>query len=440
VKPSSNHLERRPGIRLSKEFANRSLHPGGDERHARDANLLRVLNLIRHRGAVSRISLARHADLAPSTITVITRRLIRSGLVKEASKAFAVHGRRATQLVINSDAYYALAVDLGRSVGRVAIVNLAGELVRQAVIPTKHLDRTTLGDQLASALWQFVEASGVSWRKVCGVGVGTRGFVDQAGLTFRSPVVFGWAEAVSLGPPLERTLGLPVIMENDMRAAALGEQLYGAARGLNGPMIYVTISDGVGAGIVIDGKVYRGAVGTAGEFGHITVDANGQACSCGNRGCIENFASVPAIIDAFLHRRTQDGDLSAVNGQPVEAATWPEQPEEQLQAIVRAARAGDPVATAVLEEAGHRLGQGIVGLVNLLDPQIIVLGRQAGVMGDILLNAVRETVAERTQMTLFDPNRIVLSKLGENGELKGLAALVVDRFLYSYFPVQKSVR
>jgi predicted NBD/HSP70 family sugar kinase len=243
----------------------------------------------------------------------------------------------------------------------------------------------------------------LSQGRILGVGIGISGFVDaEAGVDLYSPIL-GWRE-VPIRAPLEQRLGLPVYVENDVNALTLAERWYGAGRNFR-DFICITVGEGIGAGVVIGGELYRGAAGGAGELGHTTINPDGPRCRCGERGCLEVYAS-----DRFLLHQA-----SALGYQGI--------PE-----LITAAQNGDGTARQVFHDMGRALGIGTKNIVNLLNPEAVVLGGERLDAADLFLPAFEEEVRRHSFPKEAEELAIVRAELGEDGFLVGAATLVVREF------------
>jgi glucokinase len=232
------------------------------------------------------------------------------------------------------------------------------------------------------------------------------------GVIASAPNLPGWRD-VPFKEIVEAALGLPAHVGNDANLAALGEHSYGAGRG-DDDMIYLTVSTGIGGGIIADGRLVLGTAGLAGEPGHMTILPDGPPCNCGNTGCLEVLASGTAI-GREARRRLAAGEASALAGQPIETV--------DAEDVVRAARAGDRLAAEVFGEAMGYLGVGVANLVHLFNPRAIIIGGGVSNAGDLLFHPVREAVRRRCMAAFRQDIRIIRAKLGDDVGLLGAAAL-----------------
>ncbi|MFS0558251.1 ROK family protein [Brevibacillus sp. 179-C9.3 HS] len=304
---------------------------------------------------------------------------------------------------------YAIGLDLGGTKILTGLVDRGGRIIAQKQLPTfAEEGEKAVIERVLSAIHDVLSASGIDPRKVRGVGIASAGVINSE----RSEVVFasnlGWRN-VPIGTLIEQRFGLPVRLFNDANAAAIAEWLWGAGAGTQN-MIYVTVSTGVGAGVISGGRLICGRDGSAGEFGHISIDWNGPSCSCGNRGCLENYASGTAIENAARHKLTTTND-------PVTA-----------KSISEAALAGDPFSEQIIKQAGFYLGVGAANLIYLFNPEVIVFG--GGVMNasTILMPEIKKSMRDRCIPGLAQDVRVVLSQIGVEAGVMGAAGGIHQAF------------
>jgi predicted NBD/HSP70 family sugar kinase len=314
-----------------------------------DVNRSAVLAHLGAQGPASRADLARELGLSPASLTQLTKDLIADGLLVELEHSPSQGGRPARML--------GLAASAGRAVGvkvvddHVAFVEVGidGVVLRSASEPFDASASTFLAD-LVGLLARFIEGGGPT--RLLGVGVGVPGSVDRQGNGLVDSTPLGWNQ-VPLGATLRRELGLPVIVENNVNALAMAERLYGVGR-RHSSFLVVTIGTGVGAGFVVDGVVLRGSTGGAGEIGHTPIVEDGPICSCGSHGCLEAVIGEAALVRTARER----GIIGARGG---------------IGALRTAADEGDARAAALFGEAGHLLGRTLAGIVQMLDPEVVIL-------------------------------------------------------------------
>ncbi len=251
------------------------------------------------------------------------------------------------------------------------------------------------------------------------MAIAAAGAIDpEKGIVTDSPNLPGWHN-IPLKDEVEKAMGVRTFVINDATAAALGEHRFGAGRGVRN-LIYLTVSTGIGGGIIIDNRLYSGASGSAGELGHMTIDVIGPRCACGNVGCLEVLASGKAVAreaQRLIAQGTRTAILEIAEGD-VHYVT--------AQTVAAAASRGDAVAVSIINRAATYLGVGLVNLVNIFNPQMIIVGGGMGKMGELLLQPARQVVAERAFRHPASIVRIVTSELGDNSGVFGAVAFVED--------------
>ncbi len=274
-------------------------------------------------------------------------------------------------------------------------------------------------ERIVASIEAALETAGVGRSELAAIGVCSPGPCDtEAGIISDSPNLPDWKD-VPICRHLEEKLGAPTVLENDATAAALGEHVFGAGRGCR-HMVYITVSTGIGGGLIIDGKLYRGASGNAGEIGHITIDPEGPRCGCGNRGCVEAFASGAALA-------AQGEALVARGASPALARLAQEEGVITGGTVGRAAEQGDPEARRLVERAGYYLGIGLAAYVNILNPEVIVIGGGLAKVGDLLLGPARAEMERRAFAQSLAPLRLERAELGDYVGVMGVVALLQER-------------
>jgi glucokinase len=301
-----------------------------------------------------------------------------------------------------------VGIDLGGTQLRVAVADDRGRLRTVVRHPTEAArGRQHVIDRIVSAVAEALDHDGTTRRRVRALGIGLPGPVDPAAGLVISPANLPGFRNVPLNRILARATGIPSFLHHDAHLAALGEHRRGAARGAS-ELIYVTVSTGIGAGLILGGELYAGAHGIAGEVGHIVVQRDGPRCTCGNRGCLEAIASGTGIARAARESAYKT---------PSSALHRLEHPH--AEDVARAARAGDELANAILENAGIYLGLAMGTLVNLFNPQLIVLGGSVIKAGSLLLAPMRHSMNASSWKASRRGLRIVRPELGDDAGLIG---------------------
>lgn len=375
----------------------------------REGNRDRLLAVLREQGPLHRAELARRVQLSRSTVSSITSQLLQDDVLVEVSAAESGHessDRRGDRLLtINGDQGIALGMDFGTDQVRVALANAAHEVVASDAAPIPPAmpweERLELG---LSAANRLTAGANVSSRDLRGVGLGIPDPIDLVSGTVVSTRSDSrpWT-GVRAADECARRLGVPVYLDNASHLATIAEVTWGAGRGVHNS-IYVKMSNGVGAGFFLNGRFYRGTVGAAGEIGHFSVDQDGPACPCGNRGCLELYAGSTAILDA----------LRPLYGQ-----------QFTLDQILDAVRNGDRACRRVVEDAGRMTGHVLANVCNLLNPELIIIGGELAAAGDVLIEPMRDVCSRYGLSIANDCMQIVPAALGyEAGVLGGVATVL----------------
>ncbi len=381
----------------------------------REINRNLVLNLIKSRGPISRTDIARLSGLSLATVSGITADFIASGLVHELGEGESTGGRRPVLLRLNYQAGFVVGVKLMEQAITSALTDLDASVLHHRATPLT----TTSGTEPAGVIRAIIQAventiseAGVDRARVLGIGIGMAGVVDgEAGICRYSPF-FGWRD-VPIAEPVAAHFELPVCLENDVNTLTIAEQWFGYGHGVD-HFVAVTVGRGVGAGIVVNGQFYRGALGGAGELGHITLQENGPPCDCGKRGCLEALTSDPAMVRQARVAITLGERTTLAKAEPL-----------TLEAIVAAAEAGDALARRLLGDSGHWLGIGIAHLVNILNPQMVIVGGEGVRAGEWRFGPMRDAIREHAFDGLADELEIIIEPSGDETWARGAACVVL---------------
>lgn len=380
---------------------------------ARDINRRILLNLVRTGQPISRADLARHSGLQRSTVSEIVKQLISQRWVTEGAIGHLPRGRRPQFLQINEGRAGIVGIDIRPSHTLIALANLSGQFLAQEQMATSS-DPHKFVDELAARLAAFVKSH--SAMTIEGVGVSLPGLVDRISERLMYAPNLGWRD-LDLKTPLERAAGLPVEIENAANACALAEIWFGQRVDGVRDLIAVTVSEGIGTGLIANGQLINGPTGVAGEFGHVSINEMGPECKCGNRGCWELYASNSAAIRAYGEATSggRNGKSSAIRR--ASAPTFDD--------ILRLAEQGDVKAAEVLDRMARYLGLGISMLINGIAPSLIVLIGEVTRAWDRVGPIIKKTVAERSRMTPM--TRIIPSEDSAQPRLRGTIALVLQK-------------
>jgi glucokinase-like ROK family protein len=388
-----------------------------DTQWVRRVNRDAVFKLLIERGPISRTALARLTHLTPATVFSIADELVQQDLAQEHSIGHSIGGRRPMLFKFNPTAYAAIGVNIRSSQVTGVVAYLDGSICLTAT-RTYRVDSTIQVLSLTNeVIGELIASAPVPPDRLAGIGLAVPGLVDvERGQVIES-VNWGWKD-LPLRNLLVEKFSLPVCIDEDDNALAIGEGLFGAGRGTSN-IVCIKVGRGLGAGIIIGGTLLRGADNTAGEIEHILVAPEGPQCYCGNYGCLTRMASTSAIISQAI-RQLKQGAASVL----LEMAHG-DLDQITVGMIGEAASAGDALATQVIEQAGRYLGIGIAALVSFLNPDMVILGGGVIRAGTPILEPIRRIVRLRTLTTAGQRVQIVPAGLGTEAPAIGAAALVM---------------
>jgi predicted NBD/HSP70 family sugar kinase len=406
----------------------RRLPSGSSSSTIKSRNLSAVLLMLLRYGTLSRVRLAELTGLSTTTITNLISELIAQGIVAQNDGQANPPRRRAVgrpQLALElvPTARYAIGVHIGVGSVHVALCDLLAR--PQTLVSLDHpLDRAQedVMDEIVRMIRRVIVDGQIDPAAIVGVGFGASGLVDpESGVNVIAPNL-GWRD-VPVRDTLAAALHMPVIVDNNVRAMALGEALFGAGKDVYS-LAYVYVRVGVGAGIVVGGQLYYGGGAGAGEIGHMTIlPHGGAACRCGNRGCLETLVSEPVVLRLAegIARREPDGRLAEAllhgEGLPIER-------------VFAAARDGDASVRAMLDEQAYYMGVALANVVDILNPELIIMGGIFALGQDLLLPGVSETMRQCAFAHLGDKVRLETPTFYQHAGVIGAAALALDGFFY----------
>lgn len=400
--------------------------------HVKSLNKHVVLDLIRFTpGGISRVELAQRMSLTRAAVTSIVNDLISNGIIREAESRSVNSGRPPVLLEIHPERGYVAGIDMGATHLSVIIANLATHVLKEKEVP---FDISRGPDiciaQANELLNELLTESKLALTDLLAIGVGVPGpIVAEAGMVLAPPIMPGW-DRFPILETLEKLWKRPVSLNNDAELGALGEWACGAGRGQKN-LAYIKVGTGIGSGILLNGEIYRGSTGSAGEVGHLTIDENGPLCTCGNRGCLEAIAGGKAIAS-----QAQD---AVRNGQRTQLNTIT--PLENISAkdVAAAARRGDLISQQILSQAGDHLGVAIAGLVNLFNPGMVIVGGGVAQIGDLFLEPVRKAVEKRSLPAAAQAVRITTALLGRRSSCMGAVIQAVSIALHQIAETRSSL-
>lgn len=411
----------------------------GDRRLMAAMNRNLVFNVLRT-GAISRADVVRTSGLSPATVSAIVSELIESGLVNEIGQGKSRGGRPPLVLRINDERNYAVGVKImGRGLF-IVVTDIRAEVLYSEMVELDWApvtnertlrargahDPVSVLDRICLAIEDAADRAGVGMGKVVGIGIGLSGLIEPRTGTCRYTPLFGWTD-VQVAAPIAKRLDRPVLVENDCNALTVAEQWFGRGRGVDN-FVVVAVGEGVGAGIVIDGNLYRGADGAAGEIGHVPVPGATSQCCCGRFGCLEAVSSEGAVL-AYVEEAIAEGEKGALS------RTRPA--NRTIEEVRLAADEGDAMATAALQRAGHMLGLGIAALVNLLNPRLVILFGQGALGGPLGWEAAFESVREHCFAGTDRNMDFFVGSVDDVAWARGAACVVLSQLFSS--PAHRSI-
>jgi predicted NBD/HSP70 family sugar kinase len=383
--------------------------------HTKEHNRILVLKTIMGVECISRAEIARATSLTPTTVSDIVADLLAEGLVDEVGVGSSVGGKSPILLGLVEDSRWLIGLDLAHNQFRGAVVNLRGKIRNLVTIPVN--DRN--GEDALALVYDILDQLvGEATQPLLGIGVGTPGLVNTAEGVVINAVNLNWKN-LPLTKLLQERYRLPVYVLNDSQAAAIGEYTYGKDHHADEHLVVINVRHGIGAGIVINGSLFQGDGGSAGEIGHVVVvPQGGLPCRCGNYGCLETVASAQAIVKRMRTLAGQAPDTG------VSASTQP----VSLETIEQAYKAGDTLANQVVTEAGQSMGKAIAGLVGVLNINKIVLSGDMTLFGEPWLITIVETMRGASLAGPVHDAKVEIGQLGTNGIILGTTAMLANNY------------
>lgn len=387
----------------------------------RAQNRKAVVDCLRRRKAAARIEIAQHAGVSPATVTVITSELIEDGVIREektpADRNGSSRGRPRTRLELNPDAGFAVGIKISMHQASISLTNLSGEIMGSKIVPMRaNRDAPErIADICMTQIQEVISHAGIDPGLVLGVGIGVPGYVEYPSGTVRWAPVFSRPD-VPFREIVEQKTGFRTFIDNDANMTALAEKWFGVGRQYP-TFLVVTVEHGVGMGLVIDEKLYRGAKGFGSEFGHTKIVVGGALCRCGQRGCIEAYASDYAIArEANVLGFTTDIDD-------------PFALQSRIEHLIKLSDEGALSVISIFERAGTMLGTGIANLVDVLDPPVVVLSGARARSAKAFFSALSKAIESNTLLGAETKVDLRVNSGGDEVWAHGAAALVLEETL-----------
>lgn len=391
----------------------------GSKELIREINVSQILRLINERGKISRTELSKETGLSLAAICNIIDSLIKKGFVSEVGVGESSGGRKPVLLSINKKAYYVIGIKVGAEEITFVLTGIDSNPVEKLVYKTpSSLSLEEVTDAISKGVSNLLSLTSINKKCLLGIGIGISGLVNsESGFVVKSGIL-GWQD-IPLKKLLEKRLKINVYIDNDVNTLAIAEKLFGIAQKYEN-FVLVTIGRGVGAGIFIKGELYRGAIGGAGEFGHIVVDPNGLLCECGNRGCLETFIADPFIVER-VKTKLKKGEKSIITN------LIDNLDEITPQIILEAANLGDEFSKEIFKEIGNHLGRGLSILVNILNPELIILSGEGMRAQEFIMESTIKSLKSHTFANMGEKLEVIPLRLGDDSWAVGAAALAINK-------------
>ncbi len=384
----------------------------------RELNKALILNLVRQQREIFRADIARRTRLSRSTVSTIVSELIDEGWLSESGPGKSRGGRRPIILTFNNQAGYVLGIGVGATHLMALVTDLDAQIVAEIERPFSAAAGPEVGlPAIVEIGRDALSRAGIDSTQLIGAGVGVPGPLDyKRGTIVAPPIMPGWHET-PVRDQLRAVFETPVYLNNDANLGALGERHYGAGQNVDN-LAFIKVATGIGCGIIIDGQIYHGQTGAAGEIGHLTIDEDGPPCKCGSYGCLEAMAGGQAIA--------QRAELAIQAGRPTLLRELSTNGKLTAKDVDRAARKGDTLSQQLYQDAGRLIGIAVADLINLLNPGLVIIGGGVAQAGELMLESLRETACQRSIRATIGNIEIVQSALGRRSTALGAVALVLE--------------
>lgn len=347
----------------------------GDQGLVKKINRTIVLDIIEKNGPISRAEISKISKLNKATVSTMVSELIESSLIYEIGPGQSSGGRKPIMLYFNNNAGYSIGIDLGVNYILAILTDLKGTIIEEIYKPIENKKEKNVLEQIKQMLSQLIEKAPSSPHGIVGIGIGVPGIVNNQEKILMAPNL-GWKQ-VDIKQTLEQEFQIPVHIINEANSGAHGEYLYGVGKNVRN-LIYVSIGIGIGTGIIINNNLYTGTSGMSGEMGHFTIETNGKKCSCGNRGCWELYASEKVLLEK----------VKKLN-------LFHSKENIDIYDVIHEARNGNQSIIQILREIGEYIGIGLTNIINIFNPEMIIIGNRLSSFKNWLINPINNTITER---------------------------------------------
>lgn len=365
-----------------------------------------IKNIIRKQ-RVSRAELARITGLTRAAVTLLIDEMIGEGLVIETGAAEASYGRKPVLLDLNCSSYFAVGIYISRDVCDVGIVDIKGKtVIKESISIHAFADAYECIKAISLKIKELIRKSKIPDAKILGIGVSTPGPVDIYNGVILTPPNFNAWHNIAVVDEFKKEFDYRIMLDNNSTSLALAEKSYGRGAEFSSFMLMV-VNEGIGAGIIINDRLYRGAGGFGSEVGHTSVNMEGEICNCGNRGCLELYAAIPAVLTSMQKKKKSIG-------------AWNEIVDEAMQ--------GDPNCICAINKEAHYLSTGIINVINLLELDAVILTGSVNYKPELLLQKIRNSVNSQAINRNTNKLQILTSSITKDSEVISAAAIVIEDF------------
>ena len=386
----------------------------------RSINQFSILNAIRVAGTISRVEIAEVTGQSRAAVTNITASLIEQNLIYEKETVDTTQrGRKRILLALNPEAAYVVGVKLSAFRISCAVTDMQAEVKSSIIMPVRTSERPVefVADLIEEGIRHCISEAGLNPGKISGIGIGVPGFVESRSGVCRWTPLYKTGD-VSLRDLIRKRFDITTFIENDSNTVTLAHQWFGEGKDTDNFLV-ISIEDGIGMGIVVNGQMYRGQDGFAAEFGHVVVEPGGVPCRCGKRGCVEAYSSDFSILNA-ARAELEKGAWACERGADL-----------TIGDITRAALKGEPALRKIFARAGRFLGMGLAGLIQIFNPSKIIISGEGVRAGDLMFDALREAIGTYTNQEILMSTEIVIQKWRDTDWARGAACLALQEFYKS---------
>ncbi|WP_432663566.1 ROK family transcriptional regulator [Wukongibacter baidiensis] len=387
-----------------------------DKKLIKKINTISILKIIREKGPISRADISKMIGLNPATVSSNVSDLLKRKLIKEVGSGESSGGRKPILLELNSSEIYVIGVDMGIKKVSAGLVDIDGNIIQKVTLQyPRETEQENVLETIKNSIYEVVKGKDEDFNKIVGIGMGIHGIVDtEKGVSYYAPA-FDWHD-LDIVSIFKSQFNTPIIIDNDVRVMALGEKWFGKAKDAQN-FVLLNIGTGIGAGIYLNGNLYRGNNFGAGEIGHVSISDKKIKCKCGEYGCFEAIASGTGIVARFVEELNQGRESSILNRMDICNLTSEEIYKEALK--------GDKLSIQILKETGNYIGTGISMLINVLNPEMILIAGGVSKAGKFIFEGIQRVVSKKSINNNLKFLYIGETDLKEDAGIVGAATLII---------------